>query len=185
MPYYTERDPEATSLTHLDLIRHIPKQFSQVLIVLDCCYAGTIESLQRDCTLLASIPAGQTIHVVCSTSSDVSIEDNFNGLFSSALSRALRNSSLERLAVESGESSRVSFSTLFERIRQDVINTSVKNVGCLQHPQLFTLVNVPQPCWTLGSPPKLEGNFYFELRRKLTPRLVSQTMHHLQAGCAA
>lgn len=164
MPYYSDRDAIRTSLSHTDLIRYMPKKFANVLVILDCCYAGSVEKLQNDEKLLSRIPAWQTIHVVSSTDSSVAIEDNFNGLFSSSLCRALRNSSLKRLVSE--KERRVSFEKLFARIRQDVLSVSVRNVGNMQHPQLCTLSSPPchhQSSSHMCHIPQLCRQFYFNI----------------------
>lgn len=157
MPGFDSRKKKESSITFEELIQAIPKKFSRVLIILDCCHSGSIGNLQNNLNILSSIPKNQTIHVVCSTNSDISIEDDYNGLFSSSLARALRNSTLKRFALDA----KVSFQRLFQNICRDVIHTSSYDVGYLQHPQLYTFA-----CPSEGNFPSTCKDFYFYLHHE-------------------
>lgn len=103
--HYHPKD-ESSFITLPQLLSLIPPRISNVLIVLDCCHSGT--------TLLQTPPpqilSSQQIHIVSSTMSDVALEDNYHGLFTASLCRALRTARAQS----------VPFSSLFNEIADEL-----------------------------------------------------------------
>mmetsp|Transcript_6012 Transcript_6012/g.8755 ORF Transcript_6012/g.8755 Transcript_6012/m.8755 type:complete len:450 (+) Transcript_6012:65-1414(+) len=133
---YNPTDP-STYLTLHELLHYLPSTFRHVLILLDCCHAGTTASTYM--LHAHTLPPPPTVlrhgnvHIVSSTMSHIALEDSYHGLFTAACCRALRQ------AVSNPQKT---FADLFHHIATELVPFQ-------QMPYLFQLCGV-DPFYTQG-----------------------------------